>query len=212
MPKPYTIISSKLPIIGLTGTFAGGKDTLAKYLCDELGYHHASTSDIVRKFSKEKYGSIERPFLNKTATWLRHTRGAGVLAGLSLKEGKPLIVSGIRSLGETKAIKAAKGVIIFVDAPLEVRYARMQSRHRDKESSVSLEDFKAREQKEWHTGNTEADYNIPGIKKMADILIDNIDTKEAFIEEANHKLAILADNDNFNQANHSAGLRHSKIS
>ncbi len=196
MPKHFTTISSKVPLIGLTGTFAGGKDTLAKYLCSELGYNHISTSDIVRKFSKEKYGSIERPFLNKTATELRHTRGAGVLAELALHQGeKPLIVSGIRSLGEAKAIKSLGGIIVFVDAPLEIRYVRMRSRHRDNESQVSLEDFKAREQKEWHTGNTEADYNIPGIKDMADLVIENTDTKETFIEKANHKLAILADND-----------------
>jgi dephospho-CoA kinase len=145
MPKLSTTISSKLPIIGLTGTFAGGKDTLAKYLRDEFGYNHASTSDIVRKFAKEKYGSIERPILNKTATELRHTRGAGILAELALEEKKPLIVSGIRSLGEAKVVKAAGGIIVFVDASLEIRYARMQARQRDSEAKVTLEDFKARE-------------------------------------------------------------------
>ena len=193
MPKLSTIISSKLPIIGLTGTFAGGKDTLAKYLCDEFGYHHASTSDIVRKFAKEKYGSIERPILNKTATELRHNRGAGVLAELALEEKKPLIVSGIRSLGEAKAVKAAGGIIVFVDASLEVRYARMRARQRDSESKVTLQDFKAREEKEWHTGDSDADYNIPGIKKMADALIENTDSIEDFLKKSIHELAILAE-------------------
>ena len=193
-------ISNKLPIIGLTGTFAGGKDTLAQYLQDELDYNHASTSDILRKFAKEKYGSIERPVLNETATELRQTRGAGVLAELALQQKRPLIVSGIRSLGEANAIKAAGGIIVFVDAPIEVRYARMQSRQRDSEAKISLQDFKAREDKEWHTGNTEADFNIPGIKKMADILIKNVATEYAFLEKAMHELAILADNDNFKTA------------
>ncbi len=204
-------ISSKLPIIGLTGTFAGGKDTLAQYLQDSLSYNHASTSDILRRFAKEKYGSIERPVLNKTATELRQTRGAGVLAELALQQKKPLIVSGIRSLGEAKAVKAAGGIIIFVDAPLEVRYARMQSRQRDSEAKISLQDFKLREEKEWHTGETDADFNIPGIKKMVDVLVENVATKDAFLEKAVHELAILADNDNFKTASQPAKTSNSSF-
>lgn len=41
-------------LIGLAGTFASGKDTLAKRLIETFGYEHASTSDMVRKIALER--------------------------------------------------------------------------------------------------------------------------------------------------------------
>lgn len=50
-------------IIGLAGTFASGKDTVAHKLVEDFGYTHVSTGDMVRRVAQEKYGSIERPVL-----------------------------------------------------------------------------------------------------------------------------------------------------
>ena len=87
-------------LIGIAGTFASGKDTVAEFLVRDFGYTHVSTGDMVRKVATEKYGSIERPVLVKTATELRYENGAGALVSEALKEARPLVITGIRSLGE----------------------------------------------------------------------------------------------------------------
>ena len=69
-------------IIGLSGTFASGKDTLAHHLVQKFNFLHISTGDMVRAVAESEYGNIERPTLVKTANELREKRGPGVLAEL----------------------------------------------------------------------------------------------------------------------------------
>ena len=45
---------AKPVIIGLAGTFASGKDSLARALEEKFGICHISTGDIVRKVAMEK--------------------------------------------------------------------------------------------------------------------------------------------------------------
>lgn len=178
-------------LIGLAGTFASGKDTLAKRLVETFGYEHASTGDMVRKIALERYGSVERPVLARTAAEERHVRGAGALVQEALvRHGRPLIVSGLRSLGEAKEIRQAGGILLFIDAPLEVRYERMRSRQRDQEVQQSLEDFTTGEQKEWYGGDRDDDFNLRGIRDMADVVLDNALTLEPFIEAAYRALGL----------------------
>jgi dephospho-CoA kinase len=159
-----------MKIIGVSGSFASGQDTLAQYLRDTHGFIWISTSDMVRKVSMERHGSIERPDLFETATYLRKTRGGGVLAEIGIEEFKTLgnraglVLSGIRSMGEVKTILNAGGLMIYTDADPELRYERMVMRQRDAESKLSKEDFLKREQAEWHVGDTEADFNKRDIR------------------------------------------------
>lgn len=182
--------TSKPQLIGLAGTFASGKDTLAKRLVSDFGYEHVSTSEMVRKIALERYGSIERPVLVRTADEERHKRGAGAFVYEALSHPRPLVVSGLRSLGEAKAIKQAGGVLVFVDASLEVRYERMKSRQRDAEVEQSLEVFAAGEQKEWYAGEGDAEFNLRDIKAMADIVVENDLELEAFIVTAYQSLGL----------------------
>lgn len=181
-------------ILGLAGTFASGKDTLAHYLVREYNYHHISTSDMVRQEALKERGSIERPVLHEVANQLRHTHGAGVMVDLAIKtfaaklqerdDYDGLVVSGLRSLGEAKAIKAAGGTLVFIDAPLEVRYERMVSRKRDDETRLTLEEFKVQEAKEL-TPNGEGDeaFNILGIRDMSDVVVFNESNLEGFLSQ-----------------------------
>lgn len=171
-------------LIGISGTFASGKDTVAEFLVSDFGFTHVSTGDIVRKVAMEKYGSIERPVLAKAATELRYAQGAGALVAEALKETRPLVITGIRSLGEAKTVKAAGGVLLFVDAPVELRYERIKQRSRDKEAELSLEEFRANEAKELYAGPNDEDFNIRGIGKIADIVVENTTTLEDYIQHA----------------------------
>lgn len=178
-------------IIGVAGTFASGKDLLAHYLSDHFGYTHPSTSELVRNVAMKEEGSVERDVLQRVATRYRQQHGAGVFAQMALDSvPRPTVVTGLRSLGEANAIKRAGGVIVFVDAPIEMRYERMQARERDAEVHLTLDEFKASEKIEWHGGDDEADFNLKGIKAMADIVIDSSPGREAYLDNSLKALGI----------------------
>lgn len=190
-------------IIGLAGTFASGKDTLAHYLVQHYNFLHVSTSDMVRQEALKERGSIERPVLHEVADKLRHTHGAGVMVDLAIKlfeaklaereDYKGLVVSGLRSLGEAKAIKAAGGTLVFTDAPIEIRYERMVSRQRDAETRLTLDEFKAQEAKELEAvDDSDAAFNILGIRDMADVRLVNSANLESYIQDALHQLHLDA--------------------
>jgi dephospho-CoA kinase len=177
--------SNNLPeIIGLGGTFAAGKDTLAEVLAKNYNYTHISTSDMVRAAARERYGNIERPTLQKTGAELRVEGGSGVLAKRALELPRPLIISGIRTAGEIEVIKQAGGVMIFIDADPKLRYERMRARQRDNETRLTFDEFLAKEKKEIEGSVANADQNIGAVRELADIVVDNSDTKEEFVNSA----------------------------
>lgn len=188
--------SAKPVIIGLAGTFASGKDSLARHFEEAYNIKHISTADIVRTYAQEKYGSIERPVLYKTANELRDTKGAGILSELALeqyesyKESYPggVCVSAFRAWAEAEEIKKRGGVIIFTDAPVKTRYIRTIKRARDGEKFNTFEEFKAREAKE--NGEVNSEFSISGIKPRADIVIEDDIPLEEFFKQADKALGL----------------------
>lgn len=162
-------------IIGLSGTFASGKDTLAQYFEENFGYKHISTGDIIREEATKRYNDTERETLRKIGNELRAEFGAGVLVEKALANATgPLVISGIRSIGEAKTLHEAGGKLVFIDAKPELRYERMKLRQRDKESQISFEKFLASEQKENNQDITRDDVpNISALREIADTILDN---------------------------------------
>lgn len=184
-------------IIGLSGTLSGGKDTLADHLQEKFGLMHISTGDIVREIAQVQEGSIERPVLFDVANELRHKYGGGVLVEKaldryhnSIRNYAGVVITGVRSLAEAKAIKDLGGTLVYIDAPVELRYARMQARQRDGEARITLDAFKEREAKEMSSGISDADFNIRQIGETADITIVNDTTPEAFFTAAEKALSL----------------------
>jgi dephospho-CoA kinase len=173
-------------LIGLSGTFASGKDTLAHYLTDHYSFTHMSTGDMVREVAMEKYGSIERPVLAKTANELRAEQGGGALVLEAMKKPRPLIISGIRSLGEAKELIKAGGILVFVDADANIRYDRMTARRRDDETTLSFKEFLANEAKEMKDADNtdETTQNIAGVGKLAQLNLTNDGTAAEFYAKA----------------------------
>jgi dephospho-CoA kinase len=183
-------------IIGLTGTFSSGKDMLAEHLQEKYGIMHISTGDIVREIAKDQKGSIERPVLLETANELRHTYGGGVLVERaldryhnSIRTYAGVVITGIRTLAEAQVIKDKGGTIIYVDAPLEIRYKRMQDRARDGEARISLEAFEEREKHEMSGTQTDTDAHILSVKDVTDINLQNSGTVDEFFDTAEKALA-----------------------
>ena len=167
-------------IIGIAGTLSSGKDTLAEYLKENYGYNHVSTGDMVRSESQKRYGNIERPTMQIVGPELRAEGGAGVLVKKALEQPRPVVVTGIRAIGEAKALKEAGGILLFIDAYIGIRYERMKERARDAESASTLEQFIESERKEVAAGNNDEDYSQIIIQNMADKTINNSDSLDAF--------------------------------
>lgn len=167
-------------LIGLSGTFAAGKDTLAQHLAKTHGFAHVSTSDIVRADTQKLYGNTDRPTLRKHANELRENGGAGVLVDMALAqagEAKALVVSAIRSIGEVEALKAAGGVMVFIDADPRVRYERAFARKRDVEAGMSFEEFMDSEQKELDKPrDNKHEQNLFGVRDVSDYVLQNATT------------------------------------
>jgi len=179
------ISANNLPeIIGLSGRNSAGKDTLAEYLVENYGYTHVPTGDMVRAEAMKLYGNIERETLQKVAPAYKTEHGVGVFVNLALKKPRPIVISGIRSIGEFKAIKDAGGVTVFVDADPRLRYERMKERARDAEADKSFEEFIELDEREKNAGPTEADYRVDEIDEKSDIHLNNSGTKEEFYEKA----------------------------
>jgi dephospho-CoA kinase len=182
--------SARPELIGVAGTFASGKDSIAHYLSDHYGYTHPSTSELVRSVAMKERGSVERDVLHDVANEYRQTKGPAIFVEMALDSPRPTIITGLRSLGEAKAIRAAGGIVVFVDAPIELRFERMKKRDRDQETQLTLEQFKQRERKELHAGDSDADFNLAGIKAMADIQLDSSPGREQYIADACRQLGI----------------------
>lgn len=182
-------------IVGISGSFSSGKDTLAKHLEEKYGFMSVSTGDIVREIAMAERGSTERPILHEVADELRHKYGGAILVERaldryhnSIRNYAGVAITGIRSLGEAKSIKEIGGTLVFIDAPIEMRYKRMQSRQRDGETKISLQEFTKREEMELSTGMSDADFNLLEIEKIADIPLINMTSPEDFFKAADKAL------------------------
>ncbi|MFZ1522803.1 MAG: AAA family ATPase, partial [Candidatus Saccharimonadales bacterium] len=190
-----------MQIIGLSGTFSSGKDTLAKLLSEDYGFVHISTSDIVRELSLARYNSTDRVYLQKISNEYREKMGNDYFAAEAYKrylnlgkqeKGLGLVISGMRSVGEAKKVKSLGGILVFVDAPVEIRYQRAKLRARDEEVRT-FEDFKVSEAREWEANyGSNSKQNLRGIKEISDIKLSNNSDLRSFLNQALDKLNLKA--------------------
>jgi len=176
-------------LIGIGGTNASGKDTLAQYLVEKHGYLFVSTSDMIREVAMVREGNILRPTLVKVSNQMRAERGPGVLVDLCIEHYKKsgnkvgLVASSIRTKGEVDEIKKQGGTLIFVDADPKIRYERLKSRQRA-DDFISYEQFLAEQQAEWHQSDNPGVHSIKSVKEAADINLTNDSDEASFIKTA----------------------------
>ena len=77
LARKQVVVSNNIRIMGLAGTFASGKDTLADYLVAHKNFYHVSTGDIIREESMKLHGSTDRVYLREVANQMRSERGPG---------------------------------------------------------------------------------------------------------------------------------------
>ena len=140
-------------IIGLTGTFAAGKGTVAECLIGK-GFQYYSLSDELRLLLREKGAMPTRDNLIKAGNALRKKHGPGFLAELVIKRlrGSPSVanslVDSIRNPGEIAVLKELKDFfLVAVDAPVDIRYERARQRSSERDPKTFSE-FLVQEKRE----------------------------------------------------------------
>jgi len=175
-------------ILGLAGTAGSGKDTVADMICELFDGHNFNTSEYVRAVTRFVYNLDHdvnpiRDQLFEVATVLRELNQAstvkmGILQADHI-DADVQVISGLRSVGEADAVRAAGGLIVGVDANPEIRHQRIQDRLRDAEAERTYEEFLR--QDEYENKGVEDTGPMRGIRSIideADIVIANEGTLE----------------------------------
>jgi dephospho-CoA kinase len=141
-------------LIGLTGTNGAGKGEAAAFFAAK-GYAYFSLSDILREELGTRGETASRDNLIRTGNELRERFGPDVLARRTMaKVGGPAVIDSIRNTHEVAYLRLQPGFLLLaVDAPVEVRFARVAARGRD-ESAADLESFRKKEAQERLGGAT----------------------------------------------------------
>ncbi len=181
-------------IIGITGTNGSGKDTVADFLIQKLGWDHFSLSDELRKISKEKNIEPTRDNLTMLGRDVREKQGLDYLSQRVLKTARDnFIVTSIRNPAEIEPFKKAnKFILIAVDAPVEIRYKRVVGAGKERsgrkvgEENLTLKEFIAQENKEMLGSGAEQQLQV--LIDMSDTKIENNGTIEELRDKAEEVL------------------------
>jgi dephospho-CoA kinase len=173
-------------LIGLTGTNGAGKGEAAAFFMARA-YAYFSLSDIIREELGTRGEAVTRDNLIRTGNELRERYGPDVLARRTMAKVRgPAVIDSIRNTHEVAFLRRQEGfVLLAIDAPIEMRFARVTARGRD-ESAADLESFLKKEEQE-RTGGATAQ-QLEACLAAADRLILNDGT----IPDLHRKLEEIA--------------------
>lgn len=172
-------------IIGISGTNGAGKDTFTEYWLRRTSGLQISLGDMLRN---QLPTDIEpsRANLADLSAELRRRHGLAVLVDIALEQYNAsnrshLILNGIRHPSEAQRVRDVGGTMVWIDAPIEARYRRIQQGNRGRfEDNVTFEQFQEQETREMNS-NSESSVNLTAVKTLANIAItNNLDSKEDF--------------------------------
>lgn len=161
-------------LIGLTGRNAAGKGEVARYLSNK-SFYYFSLSDILREEVRSRNLEVKREILIDIGNELRRQYGPAVLAERTLAKieaDKNYVIDSIRNPWEVTAFRNSRFPfkLVFVDAPLEMRFERSVGRGREGESA-DFEKFKELESRE-EVGDIHSQ-NLVDVEAMADSKLMN---------------------------------------
>lgn len=161
-------------IIGLTGKNGSGKGEVAKVLV-EGGFEAFSLSDILREEMGLRGVEITRENLIEWGRRLRAEYGLDYLARRVAERftlGLNQVVDSIRNPEEVKYLRSLGNFfLVLVEAPLEVRFARIQKRARPGDPT-DLEEFRRCEERELISEDPAAQQLLQTFA-MRDFVIEN---------------------------------------
>lgn len=174
-----------MKLIGIGGTNGSGKDTLGKIIADNYNYVFISLTESLRDEAKRRGWAPDRKATRTISQEWREEHGLAVLIEMMIKKheasqdkDKGLATSSLRNGGEPDFIHEKGGLVIWIDAPVEVRYERITSNKRagrGVDDQKTLEQFIAEEKLEMFGKETDEDTALRTIdvKNKADIILEN---------------------------------------
>ena len=165
-------------IIGITGPIAAGKGTIAEYFRER---HHAT----LFRFSSSLFSILEllglptdREHLSRLSRILREGFGEDTLArALATQVEKSsdqlIIVDGVRRPDDIALLERQAGFkLIYIDAPIATRFARMKLRgEKADDAEKTMEQFVA-------DHKLESELLIEDLKSRAAVVVDNSGSRE----------------------------------
>jgi len=171
-------------IIGLTGTFAAGKDTVADYL-EKDGFEHFSTGEEVAEIAREMGIETTRDNMRELANKLRDEYGPEYLSRRVIEQKAKtdkIVVTGLRQPGEVKYLSTLPNFhMIAIDAPVELRFERMKKRNRPGDPT-SIGAMREKEQKEMESKGKNAQKIHECIEMAEYKIINDGDFKDLYKE------------------------------
>jgi len=182
-------------IFGFCGTIGSGKGTAIELLQKDFGAASFSLSDEIRHECKKRDLGLERSNLIAVGNEMRKAHGDGYWADRTATRVKAMpnwqkrstTIDSIRLPAEVAALVEQFGdkfILISVDAPVELRYERIKKRARAGEQLLSLEQFKASEEKEQSKAKGEP--NLAATMALADFEIVNDESRAELERQVRH--------------------------
>ncbi|KND50560.1 MAG: dephospho-CoA kinase [Parcubacteria bacterium C7867-003] len=174
-------MSTQKIVIGLTGGPGSGKGEVVNFLTTTGFVHFSARKDVLLPKVHQYKLEPNRTNLNTVSNDLRKKYGPEYVAYLLFSKAcrgpHNAVVESIYTVGEIEAIregaecKGIRFVLVSVDAPVEVRYKRIQARASETDH-VSFEQFCLEEQRE-QTSSDPSKHNLFACRERADIKIIN---------------------------------------
>jgi len=164
-------------VIGLAGKIGAGKGTVAEYLKKKYKAKQLVYSDILSDVLRRLDLPVTRENLQALGKCLREGLGKDVLvnamkADVGRGRAEVKLIDGIRYVNEVEMLRTfPHNVLIFVDAPLDVRYERAKKRGEKGEAHTTPAEFMDRE-------NAATEKELDEVKKRADYVLQNTGTIE----------------------------------
>lgn len=170
-------------IIALAGEMGCGKGTVTKYLVSRHNALSYRFSTPLRDILDRMHRDINRDNLSQLSTALRIAFGDDALSetifsDIGTSDAPLIIIDGVRRDSDIKYLKNLPGFrLVYIDAELPIRYARVIARgENNSDTTKTFDKFLQESQAETET-------RIRGLKDIADIVIENNGTLEAFEEQ-----------------------------
>ncbi|MES2014543.1 MAG: AAA family ATPase [Patescibacteria group bacterium] len=170
-------------ILGITGTIGAGKGTVASYLAKK-GFRHISVSTFLTEEAERRGVGVTRVVCREIANEYRRGDSTALLRAVldgydSTKEN--IVVEALHTVPEVSYVHQLGGKVISVDAPLSIRYERIQSRGGEKDH-VSREEF-LREQNRQMVSENQDENNLVAAIATADFHIENAEISEGLFKQ-----------------------------
>jgi dCMP deaminase len=170
-------------IIGVTGNYGSGKDTVAHFL-EKMNFRHVSFSDILREELKKRKKHVNRQNLIDVGNELRERHGADVLARLALEkleDGENFVFTSIRNPHEVKKLQERKDfLMVNVTSPERDRLNRIIKRNREGDPQ-NIHELREKENSE-NSNNPNAQ-QLKKVAEMSKVVLKNDFTLEKLREK-----------------------------